>query len=61
MLLKFQCVHKAPLDLVKMQVLVQQVWEEGVGLRFCSSKTFPSDANAVSMGTTLQVMRSSDV
>lgn len=47
-LLKFECAAEtSPGDLVKMQILDEQV---GWGLRFCISNQFPGDAAAAGPG-----------
>ena len=40
-------------DLIKIQILVQQVWEQ---LKFYCSRKLPGDAHAIDLWTTLCVM-----
>lgn len=42
MLLKFKCAHTSPADLVKRQVLIQEVLRQGPGLRFSHSQVRPA-------------------
>lgn len=46
------CIGKLPRGFVKMQILVQKIWN----LRPSSANKFPGDVNTSRLGTTLQVI-----
>lgn len=47
--LKLKCAHLV--NLVKMQILIQQVWAEGLGLGMSNQQ--PRDGSAAGLGTHL--------
>lgn len=53
---KLCSVDQTPGALVKMQILIQEVWA-GRGLRFCTFPILPGDADAIGQRTTLGITR----